>query len=258
MSLWPGLVSITFRQLTPAEIVGRSAAAGLRGIEWGGDVHVPHGQTGRAREVRELTRASGLNVAAYGSYYRLAESEAAGLSFNAVLDSAGELDAPVIRVWAGQRGSTDADTEYRARVEADARRVASLAAKAGINIAYEWHGGTLTDTNESAAALLAAVQAENLLTCWQPAVHSDFTTRLKGLQLALPRLANLHVFQWRPAEGKVERRPLSEGAPDWRRYLQTAATAQDDRYALLEFVPGDDPELLLREAAALRDWLAEI
>ena len=28
-----------------------------------------------------------------------------------------------------------------------------------------------------------------------------------------------------------------------------------DRYACLEFVPGDDPTLLVREAATLRSWI---
>lgn len=36
-----GLVSSTFRKLTPAEVVRRAAQAGLQGIEWGGDIQVP-------------------------------------------------------------------------------------------------------------------------------------------------------------------------------------------------------------------------
>ncbi len=37
----PGLVSVTYRALPPAEIIALTAAAGLKGIEWAGDVHVP-------------------------------------------------------------------------------------------------------------------------------------------------------------------------------------------------------------------------
>ena len=65
----PGLVSVTFRKLTPAEIVALVKQAGLKGIEWGGDLHVPHGDLVRAREVRELTHEGGLGVAACGSGY---------------------------------------------------------------------------------------------------------------------------------------------------------------------------------------------
>ncbi|MCU0793379.1 MAG: sugar phosphate isomerase/epimerase [Opitutaceae bacterium] len=103
----PGLVSITFRKLSPVEIVGLVRKAGLRGIEWGGDVHAPHGDIGRAREVRALTEDAGLKVAAYGSYYRAGWSEANGLSFKHVLDSAVELGAPTIRVWPGNKGSAE-------------------------------------------------------------------------------------------------------------------------------------------------------
>ena len=124
----PGLVSITFRKLSPAEIVALVRKAGLRGIEWGGDIHVPHGDIGRAREARALTEEAGLAVAAYGSYYRAGWSETNGLPFKRVLDSAVELGAPTIRVWAGGKGSADVDEAGRWAVIEDLRRVAALAA----------------------------------------------------------------------------------------------------------------------------------
>ncbi len=40
-----GLVSVTFRQLSPEEIVRVAREAGLTVIEWGGDVHVPPGDS---------------------------------------------------------------------------------------------------------------------------------------------------------------------------------------------------------------------
>src|SRR6185312_13188931 len=97
----PGLVSITFRALTPAEVIALARQAGLRGIEWGGDIHVPHGNGARAREVKEMTAEAGLTVAAYGSYYRAGQADSSGLTFDAVLETALELGAPLIRVWAG-------------------------------------------------------------------------------------------------------------------------------------------------------------
>ena len=66
-----GLVSITFRRLSPREIVKLVKKSGLEGIEWGGDVHVPHGDLSVAREVATMTQEEGLVVAAYGSYYRV-------------------------------------------------------------------------------------------------------------------------------------------------------------------------------------------
>ena len=102
----PGLVSVTFRQLSPEGIIDLCASSGLQAIEWG-DVYVPPGDDRVASRVGEMTRRAGLSVAAYGSYYRLAASEAS--PFEEVLASAEAMGAPAIRVWAGNRGSADTD-----------------------------------------------------------------------------------------------------------------------------------------------------
>ena len=51
-----GLVSITFRELNPLEIIRLVSKAGLDGIEWGGDVHVPHG------DIKKNLRSSQINI----------------------------------------------------------------------------------------------------------------------------------------------------------------------------------------------------
>ncbi|MHC4505194.1 MAG: sugar phosphate isomerase/epimerase family protein, partial [Planctomycetota bacterium] len=107
-----GLTSITFRKLSPEEIVRLTAEAGLDGIEWGGDVHVPPGEVDTARRVASMTSEAGLAVSSYGSYYRVGHDEP-GL-FAPVLETAIALGAPIIRVWAGRVASREADEAYRA------------------------------------------------------------------------------------------------------------------------------------------------
>lgn len=68
-----GLVSVTFRDKTPEEIISAVKQCGLEGIEWGGDVHVLPGDVSRAREIRHLTEQAGLAVWAYGSYFEAGE-----------------------------------------------------------------------------------------------------------------------------------------------------------------------------------------
>ncbi len=247
-----GLVSITFRQLSPEAIVALVREAGLRGIEWGGDVHVPHGDLGQARRVGEMTREAGLEVAAYGSYFRVSHSEENGLPFSQVLDSALELGAPVIRVWAGTAGSATVGDEARWRTVADLRRITEMAAKAGVRVATEFHGGTLTDTNESANQLLLEVDHANLFTYWQPLMGMDDEMCLEALDQLSPRLSHLHVYHWRSPQ---ERCPLSEGESRWAKFLTAAEQASGDRYAMLEFVKDDAPEGFLRDAKTLRSWL---
>ena len=249
----PGLVSITFRKLTPREVVDAAAAARLAGIEWGGDIHVPHGDTRRAAEVRRMTADAGLSVAAYGSYYRAGVSEQEGLAFASVLDTAVALGAPTLRIWAGRKASADTDAAGRARVADDCTRIAGLAAAAGLRVASEFHGGTLTDDDASTAAFLAAVPHPNFSTYWQPRNGVLPEDNLEGLRRVLPRLAHLHVFHWWPDPGT--RRPLAEGTDRWCRYLELAASVPGDRFAMLEFVAGDNPAVLATESATLRQWL---
>ena len=129
-----GLVSVTFRQLSPAVIIGLVQRAGLKAIEWGGDIHVPYGDIARAREVRRATEDAGLRVAAYGSYYRVGHEEPG--PFQTALETAVAPGAPAIRVWAGKLWSHEADAAYWGRVVEDSRRIADLAADADVNVAY--------------------------------------------------------------------------------------------------------------------------
>lgn len=251
----PGLVSITFRKLTPAEVAALVKKAGLKGIEWGGDVHVPHGDLARAREVRELTLEHGLTTAAYGSYYRAGQGETTGPAFERVLETAVELGAPTIRVWPGTAGSAELDEEGRWKIIRDLRRIAGLAAKAGVSITLEFHGGTLTDTNESASKLLVEVDHANVFTGWQPHNGEATAECVDGLRAVLPRVSTVHVFHWWPTP--AERHPLADGAERWAHFLPLLRQAPGDRYALLEFVKDDAPEMFLRDAAVLRQWLAE-
>ena len=66
----PGLVSVTFRCLSPAEICALCERAGLKAVEWGGDVHVPP-EGKNAAEVRRMSADYGLDICSYGSYFRV-------------------------------------------------------------------------------------------------------------------------------------------------------------------------------------------
>jgi 3-dehydroshikimate dehydratase len=250
----PGLVSVTFRQLTPWEVITLAQHAGLIGIEWGGDVHVPHGDLARADAVGNATRYAGLAVAAYGSYYRVGgAADGDGPAFEDVLASAVALGAPLIRVWAGNVGSADADDAYRARVAADTARICDLASREGIEVAYEYHGGTLTDTIGSALRLLRSVGHPNLRSLWQPRTTENVAANLAELDTISPWLANVHVFHW--PEGR--RAALAEGEAAWRQYLSFLKQRGVPTAALIEFVKDDDPEQLAPDAAALRSWIGE-
>lgn len=251
--LHSGLLSVSFRQLKVEEIIKLVAQAELTGIEWGGDIHAPHGDSAKARQVGTWTVEHGLKVVAYGSYYRVGDKSPDAVPFEAVLDSAVALGAPTVRVWAGSVGSAKADPRIWDEVVTDSRRIAELAKDAGITVSYEYHANTLTDTADAASKLLRLASHSHLCTLWQPTVELSHAERLLGLERILPMLGNVHVFHW---EGR-ERRPLVEGADTWRDYFQCMATQSGERYAMLEFIKDDDPSQFLQDAKVLKRLLEE-
>lgn len=248
-----GLLSITFRKLDPDAVIELARAAGLESIEWGGDIHVPPGKPEEAAAIGRRTREAGLSISAYGSYYRLGHPDTGPIE--AVLETARALETGVVRVWAGRKGSDEADPAERVAVEEDARNACRLAADAGLKIACEWHANTLTDTAASATSLFAAVDEPNFVTLWQPRNYQNTEFNLVDMEAALPRLVGLHVFHW---DLKTRARlPLVEGTTPWKAYLAKASTAEP-LSASLEFVADDSPERMLEDVVTLKRWLSEI
>lgn len=266
----PGLVSITFRSLSSKEVIDLVIQGKLEAIEWGGDIHVPHGDIKTAREVGKMTVGSGLTVSAYGSYYRVGHPESAlgkstpandsdrSVSFDEVLETAVELGAPKIRVWAGTQGTDTADERYFEQVVKDSERIADLAASAGVRIAYEYHGNTLTDTDDAAQRLLDTVNCKidtlnMLLSYWQPRRLGNLQGDLAGIAAVTPWLSDIHVFSWHPESG--DRLALADRTHDWLACLQQLQRVQGDRFALLEFVQDDEPANFLQDAKTVKAWL---
>lgn len=254
-----GLVSITFRQLRPKEVIRLVAQAGQQGIEWGGDVHVPHGDLRTAEQVGKATREAGLETACYGSYHRLGSDDPKNPTFAGVLETALALGTPSIRVWAGTHGSAKTSESEFARVVEEARSAGEQCADHGVRLVYEYHANTLTDTISSATRLLEETRHPGIATLWQPPNTPDRDHCLKSLQAALPFLHNIHVFHWSfDTVGINHRHPLTTGEASWTEYLKGISEIKGERYILHEFVQNDDPEQYLRDAATLRSWVEAV
>ncbi len=251
--LYSGALSITFRKLSCEEFIELVRKAELSSIEWGGDVHVPPGDLDNASRVGSLTRQAGLEVAAYGSYYRTESMAAAESDFPAILETAKELGAPLVRVWAGTLGSADLTGEAREELVRHSRMLAEMAGEQDIVVASEYHNGTVTDTPDSAARFLEEVDHPNYRTLWQPHNGTPYETAIASLKQILPYLANLHVFHWWP--DAAHRQPLAEGRERWQGYFEVARTTGRDHACMLEFVRNNDPAQFLEDARILRELL---
>ena len=241
-----GLVSVTFRKLSPSSIIELVARAGLEGIEWGGDIHVPHGNTTIAKKVFKETKDAGIEIAAYGSYYKAGVSNPS--EFEKVIASADALHAPIIRIWAGDRDSYKANPDYWEAVSSDIYRIADIAVKHNIFIALEFHKSSLTDSSSSTLKLLEMVRNPFVSSYWQPRIGAEFEENLKDIECIGHYISNIHVFHWL----MYERRPLSEGELQWCNYLKKIPNNRYIRYCMLEFVMGDCPHQFIEDAEVLK------
>ena len=254
----PGICSVTFRDKSPEEVIALSVASGLKGIEWGADVHVPLGDLEHTLRVGELTRAAGLEVAGDGSYLFAFDNEGeTPMPFEPILEAAIGLGAPVIRIWGGSLTMKKTDAYFETVVQRS-REAAELAATEGIQLAYEFHQNTFTERLEDALKLLQTVDHPNLKMYWQPPHGSHLEQRLQEIDSFGDRIACVHVFHWQAApKPPYPRLSLSEGAELWQPSLDALAKVPGDRFALLEFVRDNTEEQFKQDVATLLSWIGE-
>jgi sugar phosphate isomerase/epimerase len=269
----PGLTTATTRHLSIEETVGIVCESGLQGIEWEANRHVTPGNLEAAEKARALCASNKLVIPSYGSYYKAGVSEESGMPFQSVLDTARALEAPSIRIWAGEQDYEKSDAAYIDIVVSDTLRIADMAAEKEKTLIFEFHSNTLTNTTDYALQFAIQVKHPAVTFSWQP-IHTKTQEECENsLSKILPLLNTLHVFHWDMGpysdrgytkaqfiqEGlRWIRHPLNKGSDRWRSYLKIANTSTRTHWALLEFTKGDSSEQLCRDAETLRSLLGEI
>lgn len=264
-----GLVSISFRKHSPSEILQATANAGLQLIEWGGDVHLPHGDLAAADAIRAQSARYGVGIAEYGSYYIIGQSEPA--LFTAAAATARRLGVGVIRVWPGMNllieeltGEPSPLSQVKGwpalrrvtgqdylRMVADAQRICDEAAD--LTIALECHPASLTESYSLAVRFLRDVGRENLKMMWQPNQLKGIEDDLRSIEALLPWIVGVHVFAW---DAGHRRYPLAQHEKPWRARLELLR--QKELNYMLEFMPDDRLESLAGEAGILNQWIREL
>ena len=231
-----GLVSVSFRNLSPKNTIENAAFCNLLGIEWGSDVHVPIGDLDNAKKVKLFSEKYNIKSFAYGSYYRLGQGN---IPFKDVAQTAAELNAPIIRIWGGTKSPSDIDIrEYDNLVE-EAKQISEISAEYGSIIALECHLGTITEDYNSAIKFLNDVGCNNFKTYWQPNQTRDFEYNLKAAKMLAPYTVGIHMFHW----DTKKRYPLCEGKNEWTEYLKMF-DKDSDIPVMLEFMHDDRIESL--------------
>lgn len=253
MAFHSGLVSVSFRKNSVDEILAACRAAGLEWIEWGSDVHVPVGNLAHAAEVAEKTRAAGMTVRTYGSYFRVGATPVA--EFPAYVETAKQLGAGLIRVWGGVKGREAMSAEEIARVVADGKEIARMAGDAGLTVTLECHLGTVTNEYHSALTYLGEVDDGAMRMYWQPNQLCDEPYNLDAATALAPYTECLHVFQW----DDHARYPLAAGEAVWTKYLNVFRAEAEKREIglLLEFMHDDRLETLRETAQTLHRFMGK-
>lgn len=242
-----GICSVTFRDRPVAEVVQLTKEAGLEAIEWGAKGHVPHGDMKAAKKAARLTEEAGLIVSSYGSYYVAGSTE----PFPPILKTAHELNTNTVRIWAGDEPSAEVDEAKFDMIVMDVKTNAHLAQKNGMQLLFEYHQNTLTDTPESALRLLEAVDEANVKLVWQPAESLTVEERINSLPKLDSWIENIHVFHWKDY---FHRYTLEEGNEEWFNYFEEISPSPLlEQFALLEFVKDDSPEQMKQDAQVLKN-----
>lgn len=237
-----GLVSISFRSLTPKQIIDAVANAGLACIEWGSDVHAPCHDIPSLQEIARLQKDAGISCCSYGTYFRIGVNTAQELPD--YIRAAKILGTNILRLWCGSKGSEEFTPQERDVLFEQCRVLARIAEKEGVVLCMECHNWTFTDRADAALALMQAVDMPSFRMYYQP---NQFRTTEENIYYAkrlAPYTLHLHVFNWK----EYDRFPLRDSLPLWREYLSAFS---GDRHLLLEFMPDDRVESLPGEAAAL-------
>ena len=250
------LCSIAFRERLLEFSLDLACEAGLDGVEiWGREPHISEEfDSNRVAAAQKMVADRGLEVAVFGSYLRLGAVETESMTLRDVLQIAAGLDVELVRVWAGDIGSDQADDGLWERTVTECREAACAAEKMGMRLAAEMHTNTLADTAASARRLVEEVGRGNFGLNYQPLPSLD-DDALKRLKRVLPYVFHLHAQNYAALNGdpeRIERAGLADGVIDYVPLMDILREHDYDGYLAVEFSPSNVED---KRAAVLRDCI---
>lgn len=241
-----GTTSVTFRKYGIRKVVALAGKAGLKGIEWGGDVHVPPTERTAIREAVSCTKGEGLRIFSYGSYYSPTKQEDYLGEAEKIFETCRLLDCSRARIWAGEKWRSEAtDGEFSEFAER-MRRVGELAERYGVTACFEHHQNTFCDSGKHALEALEAIGRKNVRSYWQPIQPAE-RDNLDCIDLLKEYVETVHVYHWKG----WDRYLLKEGKKSWEKYLDAFREEPREIPCLLEFTKDDSEENFFKDASCL-------
>jgi sugar phosphate isomerase/epimerase len=241
---YPGLVSISFREHSPEEIIAEAVKCRLHAIEWGSDIHAPRQDDSSLNEIATVQTEAAISCCSYGSYFRLGFTPMEELS--EYIRAAKRLGTRIIRVWAGRKKASDCSEEERQAFQALCTQAAEIAREQDMILCLECHRRSYTETKEGALELMECVNSPNFRMYWQPNPDISVEENISYLRTLREYITHVHAFHW----VADQRLPLREGLAVWEKYLSELT---GDHHLLLEFMPDDRIESLAEESKAMQN-----
>lgn len=237
-----GLVSVSFRQYSPQEILSAMKKTKLSCIEWGSDIHAPYKDTQRLYELAVLQKEYDIFCCSYGTYFRLGGDDTAELEDYA--NAAKILGTNLLRIWCGDKGAQLYSKDEKKLLFEEAKKAARIAKALGVTLCMECHNNTYTETIDGALELMSTVNSQSFRMYWQPNQFKSTDVNIEYAKLISPYVKNIHVFNWE----RENKYPLCRALDVWKGYLSCFNTPKN---LLLEFIPDGKIESLEDEASAL-------
>ncbi|MBO5454562.1 MAG: TIM barrel protein [Clostridia bacterium] len=237
-----GLVSISFRDKTPLEILIAMKKCNLNYIEWGSDVHAPCNDKENLENIKKLQDEFNIICSSYGTYFRLGVNDTKELPD--YINAAKNLGTDILRLWCGNKGSEEYTNDEKNILFEECKKASRIAEKHNVKLCMECHNNTYTDTKEGAFELMEYVNSPAFRMYWQPNQFKTFDENISYAKLLSLYTEHIHVFNW---DGK-NKYPLNNAIDTWKTYLSCFG---EDKTLLLEFMPDDKIESLKTEADSL-------
>ncbi len=243
-----GLVSVSFRDYSPQEILKEMKKAQLTHIEWGADVHAPCNDINKLQEIASLQKEYGITCSSYGTYFRLGQTPIEELVD--YIDASKILGTNVIRVWCGSKNGQNMTLDEKEFLLEQCKKAEQTARKNNVILCTECHMNTFTEFDSDAVWFMETINSPHFRTYWQPFQNLDEEKNLYIAKALSPYTEHIHVFNWKGDK----RFKLGKAVKEWQLYLGKFSTP---RTLLLEFMPDDKIESLQIEANALRKIIGD-
>lgn len=241
-----GLCSVTFRKKSAAQVVEIAKKAGIRYIEWGGDVHITNIE--EARIIKSVCDNEDIKISSYGSYFNCMDYDES--KWREICRIAKKMDAESIRVWLGKKNSEiTSEKEYNILIS-NTRKMCDIAAEYKLLVCPECHDNTFNNNTDAILRFIGELKKDNFKTYFQSR-YFRMEYDLDRIDRTFDYIKDVHVSY---RDLKKEQRFRKKDKNYLDKLLKKLQTKGFDGIVMVEFVSRDSVAVFLRDVRKLKSY----